>query len=125
MDRIGGDMYMYSPVDKGNSDISFNGKNGNPEIQFDFENGATPNILIDLSSDDAKTVDDRFFENSRIPNQEIILTRHLSDSICETLGNPGNPINPVFALYDGVYWMHDPRFVSTFDCIILIMSSNH
>jgi hypothetical protein len=112
MDKIGGDMYMYSPIDLGNSDVSFNGKNGNPEIRFDSTIGAIPNIVIDLSKDDAQPVDDRFFENSRIQNQEIILTRDLSNSICESLGEPGNPINPVFARYNGIYWMHDPRFVS-------------
>jgi hypothetical protein len=111
IDKIGGDMYMFLPNDKASSAVSFNGKNGNTAIRFDSSINAMPNILIKLSSEDAVSIDDRFFENSIIKQQEIILIRDISDDICDSLGEPGNPINPVFAFYKGVYWMHDPRFV--------------
>jgi hypothetical protein len=105
-------MSMYLPIDQGNSDVSFGNERGNPEINFDSSIGAEPNILINLSNDDAKSIDDRFFEKSRIKTQEIILTKNLTASICKSLRQPGNPVNPVFALYNGIYWIHDPRFVS-------------
>jgi hypothetical protein len=114
IDEVGGEMYMYLPIDKGNSDVSFGKERGNPEINFDSSIGANPNILINLSQEDAKTIDDRFFEKSRVKSQEITLTRNLSASICKSLRQPGNPINPVFALYNGEYWIHDPRFVSLY-----------
>jgi hypothetical protein len=103
---------MYLPNDKASSAVSFNGKNGNTAIQFDSSINAVPNILIKLSSEDATTVDDRFFVNSKVKQQEIILIRDISDNVCDSLGEPGNPINPVFTFFQGVYWLHDPRFVS-------------
>ena len=47
-----------------------------------------------------------------IANMELILTQELSDAICDSLGVSGIPINPVFAMCIGIYWIHDPRFVS-------------
>jgi hypothetical protein len=96
-----------------NYDVSFNGTYGNPPIMFDSLVNATPNALVSLSSANAKPIDERYFTKQSTKIQEIILTQTLSDPVCNLLGEPGNPINPVFALYDGVYWIHDPRFVSS------------
>jgi hypothetical protein len=97
---------------QGNAAVSFNGNYGNPAIEFDSSIGANPNILIQLSTSNAAPVDSQYFQESSVKDQEITLTRDLSDPVCQSIKQPGNPINPVFALYKGVYWMHDPRFVS-------------
>ena len=103
---------MYLPSQKGNADATFNGVRGNPTIQFDASIGAKPNVLINLAAGDAFPSDSVFFEDSNIKVQEIVLADDLTESICETIKEPGNPISPVFAFYDNAYWIHDPRFVS-------------
>jgi hypothetical protein len=111
-DQIGGDVNFFLPSVKGFADVTFNGVRGNPIIQFDASIGAIPNVVITLTSVDAQPVDTAFFEKSAVKVQELILVKDLTDTICQSLKEPGNPINPVFALYDGVYWIHDPRYVS-------------
>jgi hypothetical protein len=111
-DSLGGGIYMYLTAAQGNAAVSFNGNYGNPAIQFDSSIGANPNILIQLSTSNAVPVDSQYFQKSSVKDQEITLTRDLSDAVCQSIKEPGNPINPVFALYKGVYWIHDPRFVS-------------
>ena len=103
---------MYLPSQKGNADATFNGVRGNPTIQFDASIGANPNVLLNLAAADAIPSDTVFFENSKYKIQEIVLANDLSESICKSLKEPGNPISPVFAFYDNAYWIHDPRFVS-------------
>lgn len=117
-------MQLFPPGTAANSlEVAFNGTYGNPMIQFDSSINATPNVLVSLSLANAKPVDERYFKNqvlrtsptSSIPVtsiQELILTESLSDAVCASLGEPGNPIDPVFALFEGSYWIHDPRFVS-------------
>jgi hypothetical protein len=103
--------------------VAFNGTYGNPGIQFDSSLNATPNVLVNLSLANAQPIDVKYFKNqvwqttpstsTPIPSvQELILTENLSDAVCASLGEPGNPNNPVFALFNGSYWIHDPRFVS-------------
>jgi hypothetical protein len=111
-DSLGGGIYMYLTAAQGNAAVSFNGNYGNPAIQFDSSIGANPNIVIQLSTSNAVPVDSQYFQKSSVKDQEIMLTRDLSDAVCQSIKEPGNPINPVFALYNGVYWIHDPRFVS-------------
>jgi hypothetical protein len=112
MDEIGGAMRLSTPGDKGHTVVSFGDGHGNPEISFDSSLGANPSILINLLDTDAASIDERFFLNSRLKTQEIILTRNLSYSLCGKLGLPGKVSTPVFAFYKGAYWIHDPRYVS-------------
>jgi hypothetical protein len=117
-DKIGGEFYLYKPNSTDVASVFINGVFGNPTIQFDSSIGADPNILINLTLDDAMPYDSRYFVKSSVKVQEIQLKRDLSAEICASLREPGNPINPVFAFYDGVYWIHDPRFVSwSLSCI--------
>jgi hypothetical protein len=111
-DQIGGDVNFFLPSVKGFADVTFNGVRGNPIIQFDSSIGANPNILITLTNVEAQPVDTVFFEKAAVKVQELILVKDLTATICVSLKEPGNPINPVFAFYDGVYWIHDPRYVS-------------
>lgn len=106
----------------GSLEVACNGTYGNPAIQFDSSIYVTPNVLVNLSLANAKPIDEKYFTNQRIVTrttstpitsfQELILTQTLSDAVCDSLGEPGNPIDPVFALFNGSYWIHDPRFVS-------------
>ena len=109
---LGGPFYMYHPISGTYYVVAFNGEFGNPGIDFDSSINANPNVLINLSSSNAIPIDEKYFENESVTVQELILTQDLSDTICDSLGVSGNPINPVFAMYDGIYWIHDPRFVS-------------
>ena len=111
-DKVGGEFYLNIPNSTAVAGVYINGVAGNPIIQFDSSIGADPNILIDLSLADATPYDSKYFVKSAVKVQEIQLTRDLSLNVCASLHEPGNPINPVFARYDGVYWIHDPRFVS-------------
>ncbi len=105
---------MYLPSSSGNTDATFNGKYGNPTIQFDSSIGANPNVLITLSTSVATAIDSKYFATESVKMQEIVLTQDLTTTVCASLKEPGNPVNPVFALFNGVYWIHDPRFVSPF-----------
>jgi hypothetical protein len=115
-DKIGGEFYLNLPGSTAVASVHINGVFGNPTIQFDSSIGADPNILINLSQADVTPYDSKYFVKSVVKVQEIQLIRDLSLSVCASLHEPGNPINPVFALYDGVYWIHDPRFVSWYLC---------
>jgi hypothetical protein len=95
--------------------VAFNFKYGNPIVQF--EPGVVePSLLLQIPVNGAIPIDTQYFQGryqgaaESIP--EIILKTELSDSICASIGPTGNPIQPVFALFNGVYWIHDPRFVS-------------
>lgn len=93
--------------------VEFGNVRGNPPIEFN--SGVQPNALVQINS--ATPIDSKYFvggNNEAV--QEIILTQDLSDAVCSSLGEPGNPLNPVFGFYDGKYWMHDPRFVSVSQC---------
>jgi hypothetical protein len=92
--------------------VYINGTLGNPTIQFDPTIGANPNILLMLTTLDALPHDSRYFTKSAVITQEIELIHDLSDDVCLHIREPGNPINPIFALYNDSYWIHDPRFVS-------------
>lgn len=123
---IGARFQLYNPTFRTNwYEVAFNGTYGNPVIQFDASINATPNVLVYLSIANAQPIDEKYFKNrtlrtasNTIPStlipsaQELILTEDLSDAVCASIGEPGNPINPVFALFNGSYWIHDPRFVS-------------
>jgi hypothetical protein len=110
-DKIGGDFFLYLPSAKGYATVTMNGIRGNPTIQFDPSIGAKPNILIDLDPSDVIPHDTKYFIKASVNLQEIKLTRDLPYEICDSIHEPGNPINPVFAFYDNSYWIHDPRFV--------------
>lgn len=96
---------------------------GDPPVEFD--SGATPNILVSLSNANASPADTDYFQSESVPVQELILTSDLSDAACSSIGEPGNPINPVFATFGGNYFIHDPRFVSMFLCIVADPSAKH
>jgi hypothetical protein len=112
VDELGGTFRMFLPTEGEIVDVTFNGKRGNPGIDFDSAIGASPNLLITLPSDSVKPIDERYFENGSVKTQEIILTKSLSLEACKSIGEPGNPIFPVFAIYQNNYWIHDPHFVS-------------
>jgi hypothetical protein len=105
-------LHLSSSSDSDYAGASFNGDDGNPTIQFDSSIGAKPNVLITLSASVATAVNSKYFATENVKMQEIVLTRDITSSICASLKEPGNPVNPVFALFNGVYWIHDPRFVS-------------
>ena len=121
---LGAPLLMFNPsASKSSFEVTFNGTYGNPAIQFDSSINATPNVLVHLSLANAQPIDEKYFENQISKTttstsapitsaQELLLTEDLSDIVCASLGEPGNPINPVFALFNGSYWIHDPRFVS-------------
>ncbi|KAI2490759.1 Protein of unknown function (DUF1501) [Fragilaria crotonensis] len=109
-DKIGGNVNMYLPSAGGNTDASFNGNYGNPTIQFDSSIGANPNVVITLSTSVAAASDNKYFSTESVKMQEIVLTQDLTASVCASLKETGNPVNPVFALFNGAYWIHDPRF---------------
>ena len=111
INRIGGNVFLYFPS-VGDLDTAYNGQYGNPVINFDSTIGAVPNVLLNLTMADATPIDSRYFSKEAVTVQEIVLTKTLSHPACASLKQPGNPVNPVFALYDNVYWYHDPRFVS-------------
>jgi hypothetical protein len=123
-DMLGAPLLMFNPsASKSSFEVAFNGTYGNPAIQFDSSVNATPNVLVHLSLANAQPIDEKYFENQISKTttstsapitsaQELLLTEDLSDIVCASLGEPGNPINPVFALFNGSYWIHDPRFVS-------------
>jgi hypothetical protein len=119
-DKVGGEFQMYLQSQKGNIDVTINGIRGNPIIQFDASIDANPNMLLELKTSDVEPMDVKYFTRSAMNAQEIFLTRDLTSDVCATIREPGNPINPVFALYDGVYWIHDPRFVSHFTCSLAL-----
>ena len=121
MDVLGGQLFMFNrATGTSSAEVAFNGTYGNPGIQFDSSLNATPNVLVNLTPQNAQFIDEKYFRNLRTPTtnhpipsgQELILTDNLSDAVCSSLGESGNPINPVFALFNGSYWIHDPRFVS-------------
>lgn len=110
LNKIGGSFFLSHDGKNKNLDIAFGGKNGNPSIQFGA--GQQPNVLLAIPIGGARAVDTQYYQGEDEVVQEIILTQTLSDVTCASLMEPGNPVNPVFALFDGVHWMHDPRFVS-------------
>jgi hypothetical protein len=113
-DKIGSQFYGFrNPPLSGVAELAFNGKYGNPAIQFDASLNITPGIVVNLSPINAKPIGLKYFQKETVKEQLLILTQNLTDGICATLGRPGNPMQPVFALYQGEYWIHDPRFVST------------
>jgi hypothetical protein len=90
----------------------FNGKKGNPSIMF--SGNELPKTLIRISNkEDAKPIDTQYIKGAIPAIQEILVTSDLSDPICSSLANPGNPVDAVFAKFNGNYWIHDPRFVSS------------
>jgi len=113
-DKIGAQLYGYrNPLLTGVAELAFNGKIGYPTIRFNASLNITPGIVVNLSPTNAKPIGLKYFQNEIVKEQLLILTQNLTDAVCTTLGRPGNPIQPVFALYQGEYWMHDSRFVST------------
>lgn len=93
--------------------MSFNGQGGNPSVAFE---GATPNVLISLNDDEISPIDVQYVRGDGPSVQEVIVTKSLSDSKCASIGETGNPIDPVYAMYKGELWIHDPRFVSYAFC---------
>jgi len=126
-DKIGAQIYVYrNPPFSGVAEFSFNRVYGIPSIQFDASLNITPGIVVNLSSTNAKPIGLKYFQKEKVKEQLLILTQNLTDAVCSTLGRPGNPLQPVFALYNGEYWMHDSRFVSIltlyFDLILKYVS---
>lgn len=105
MNQLGYFIFLEHPT-HGIKDISWGGVDGNPPIQFD--SGIDPNVLLTLVASVAP-IDSQYFGGDV---QEVILTSDSTQSACNSLGEAGNPLNPVFAFYNGQYWMHDSRFVS-------------
>lgn len=92
--------------------VDFNGK-GNPIVQFLL--GDLPKTVVNLPADKVKPIDTTFFKNENISTQELILTSDLSDPACSSIAERNDQSSfgvVVFGLYEGAYWIHDPRFVS-------------
>jgi hypothetical protein len=110
---LGARFLLKKTPTSSSGEISFNGTYGNPGIQFDPSISIIPNKLINLSSTSVEPIDQKYFTKQGTPKfQALILTQASSDPLCDTIGEPGNPTDPVFAYYDGVYWIHDPFYVS-------------
>jgi len=90
--------------------VSFNSQGGNPSIEFSLEK--QPNTLISLQNNQVTPIDQQYIQDAVPAIQELLVTRDLSDPVCSSIAEPGNPIDAVFATYNGEYWIHDPRFVS-------------
>jgi hypothetical protein len=88
----------------------FNAQGGNPSVEF--VDGQQPNIRISIETSQATPIDQQYMQEESIAIQELLITTDLTDPACSSIGEPGNPSSPVFAIYDGDYWIHDPRFVS-------------
>ena len=88
----------------------FNGKKGNPPITFSGKE--MPKTLITIGSNEVTPIDNQYTKGAIPAIQEILVTSDLSDPVCPSLANPGNPVDAVFATFNGDYWIHDPRFVS-------------
>lgn len=116
--HLGEPIYVYHPSQGFAIEVLFGGFLGNPAVEFN--SGATPNILVSLSNADASPADTTYFQYESVQVQELILTSDLSDAACSSIGEPGNPVNPVFATFGGNYFMHDPRFVSKVFLIIVL-----
>lgn len=94
------------------SEIDFNVQMGNPLVQFASPDHL-PKIVVALSKDEVAPIDTQYFADSKITNQELILTSSLSDPACSAIPElTANNGLTVFGLYEGDYWIHDPRFVS-------------
>lgn len=95
------------------TDIDFNGQGGNPIIQFNLLGGSLPATVVTLSRNEVVPVDTNFFRDEKISTQELILASDLSDPACSSIAEHStNKFVTVFGLYEGEYWIHDPRFVS-------------
>lgn len=71
-----------------------------------------PKSIIELTKEQVVPMDTRYIAGFNPAVQELLVVSNLTARICSTLSEPGNPVNAVFATYDGSYWMHDPRYVS-------------
>jgi hypothetical protein len=89
--------------------VIFNGKGGNPPINFDAE---FPEIMLTLGSDEVVPVDTQFYQGE-VPIQELIVKSPLSDPQCPSIPELKYLSKPVFARFDDNFWIHDPRFVSS------------
>ena len=80
----------------------------NPPV--DFGGGAfTPSVLISLDNSNAQPVDEEYYQLEGESVQEIIVTAEPTDTQCD--GDLGDE-QTVFATFQGVNFIHDPRFVS-------------
>ena len=77
-----------------------------------FSGNELPKTWITIADDEVTPIDTQYIQGAVPAIQELFVTSDLSDSICPTLANPGNPVDAVFAKFNGEYWIHDPRFVS-------------
>ena len=96
------------------TEIDFNGQGGNPIIQFNFLGGRLPVTILTLSRNEVQPVDTNFFRDEKIFPQELILASDLSDPVCISIAEQTTDkiFTTAFGLYEGEYWIHDPRFVS-------------
>jgi hypothetical protein len=110
--KIGG-FVRINPIPVYCTDIDFNGQGGNPIIQFSLLRGSLPETVVTLSRNEVVPVDTNFFRDEKISAQELILASDLSDPACSSIAEQStNKFFTVFGLYEGEYWIHDPRFVS-------------
>ena len=114
---VGGSIFLDYDSPDNKVSLAFNFQYGNPIVRF--EPGVIePNLLLNIPANGAVPIDTQYFEGhyqgSFDPMPEIILTTELSDSMCANITSTGNPIHPVFALLNGTYWIHDPRFVRSY-----------
>ena len=109
------DVYIGDP-DEGEEFLF----HGNPPIRFDPLNGVVPKLVVSL--DNAKGIvapalaDDEFFSKQTTaspsqPHQSVKISHSLTDSICDSVTHGHGKISVVFGLYQGEYYVHDPRFL--------------
>lgn len=94
--------------------MNFKESSGNPIVSF--EGDIEPYTKISIANYEAASngVDTEYFQDRLPAVQEILTGRDLSDPLCSSIGEPGNPVNTVIATYRGALYVHDPRFVSVF-----------
>lgn len=111
---VSGKFQLQHPIDSKCYNIQFKEGSGNPIVAFE---GIEPHTKISIDNDEASTngVDTEYFEGRLPAVQEILIGRDLSDPQCNSIGEPGNPVDTIIASYRGALYVHDPRFVSVIE----------
>jgi hypothetical protein len=101
--------------------INFSGQGGNPAIEFEL-NRYLPRTILPLSPSQVSPIDTKYFRGENTPIQELVLTSNLSHPLCSSIPEQTNDtFSTVLGLYDGDYWIHDPRFVSMFSSGMIVI----
>lgn len=87
--------------------VSFGAIRGNPPI--DFPEDMIPEELVNLTS--VAPMDSDYFAQYFEDSTQIIRSDvEITDPVCDTINVGLGKIPFVFGMYEGEYWIHDPRF---------------